>query len=223
MTRILLKSDQFPTYHLANVVDDHLMELHMLFAEMSGYLQHPNTFTFTRRLADSTNLHAYAPAPRTDGKNFPSDEIPPRFSTTGTRVFAEAFINFLSLMGYSMPGDRNIPYPRHHKRIRCEAIGISGAIFDVQKLEWLNQQYLINTIPEDKLLDRLKEWNFSDGYLQKLMPLVHTRIKTFGDLWSYVISSLLITSITPSSFSLSKNFPYSGLRHYPGYNLAVRC
>ena len=51
----------------------------------------------------------------------------------------------------------------------------------MQKLEWINQQYLIKNIPEDKLWERIKEWSFNDEFMQKLMPLCHSRIKTFGD------------------------------------------
>lgn len=60
-------------------------------------------------------------------------------------------------------------------------IGVSGAVFDVQKLEWINQQYLIKNIPVDKLWDRLKEWSFNEEFMSKLMPLCHSRIKTFGE------------------------------------------
>jgi glutamyl-tRNA synthetase len=60
-------------------------------------------------------------------------------------------------------------------------IGVSGAFFDMTKLEWINQQYLIKNIPENKLWDKIKEWSFNDEFMQKLMPLCHTRIKTFGE------------------------------------------
>jgi len=59
-------------------------------------------------------------------------------------------------------------------------IGVSGAFFDVQKLNWVNQQYLLN-IPENEIWDRIKEWSFNDAFMQKLMPLCHTRMKTFAD------------------------------------------
>src|SRR5690606_31197099 len=45
----------------------------------------------------------------------------------------------------------------------------------------INQQYIINTIPEKDLWDRMKAWGFHDEYMQKLMPLCHTRIRNFGD------------------------------------------
>jgi glutamyl-tRNA synthetase len=60
-------------------------------------------------------------------------------------------------------------------------IGVSGAFFDINKLDWLNQQYLIKNIPEDQLWDKIKQWSFNDVFMNKLMPLCHTRIKTFAD------------------------------------------
>lgn len=182
--QILMKSDGFPTYHLANVVDDHLMAIthvirgdewiastpkHVYLYEAFGWT--PPTFLHMPLLLG------------TDGKKLSKRRNPTSvFYYRDSGYLPEAFVNFLSLMGYSMPGDQEIyPLETIIKGFDISRVGVSGAVFDVRKLEWMNQQYIITTIPEDKLLDRLKEWHFSDGYLQKLMPLAHTRIKTFGD------------------------------------------
>lgn len=182
--QVLLKSDGFPTYHLANVVDDHLMEIthvirgdewmsstpkHVYLYEAFGW-QHP-TFMHMPLLLGK------------DGKKLSKRKNPTSiFFYRDSGYLPEAFMNFLTLMGYSMPGDREI-YPLDDivKEFDTKRIGVSGAVFDVQKLEWINQQYLINSIPQDKLWDRLKQWSFNDSFMQKLMPLCHTRIKTFGD------------------------------------------
>jgi glutamyl-tRNA synthetase len=85
-------------------------------------------------------------------------------------------------MGYSMPGDREIyALDEIINEFDYKRIGVSGAVFDVQKLDWINQQYLIKNIPLDQLWNRLKNWSFNDDFMQILMPLIHTRIKTFGD------------------------------------------
>ena len=66
-------------------------------------------------------------------------------------------------MGYSMTGDREIySLDEIIKEFDYKRIGVSGAVFDVQKLEWINQQYLIKNIPVDKLWDRIKAWSFND-------------------------------------------------------------
>lgn len=182
--QILLKSDNFPTYHLANVVDDHLMEIthvirgdewmsstpkHVLLYESFGW--QPPVFMHMPLLLG------------VDGKKLSKRKNPTSiFFYRDSGYLPEAFINFLTLMGYSMQGDREMyGLDEIIKVFDAKRIGVSGAVFDVHKLEWLNQQYLINNIPQDKLWDRIREWGFNAEFMQRLMPLVHTRIKTFGD------------------------------------------
>lgn len=182
--QILLKSDGFPTYHLANIVDDHLMEIthvirgdewisstpkHILLYEVFGW--EPPQFIHMPLLLG------------TDGKKLSKRRNPTSiFFYRDSGYLPEAFLNFLTLMGYSMPSDREIySVDEIIKQFDPKRIGLSGAIFEISKLDWLNQQYLINNIPQDKLWERIKEWSFSDAFMQKLMPLAHTRIKTFGE------------------------------------------
>jgi glutamyl-tRNA synthetase len=118
-----------------------------------------------------------------DGKKLSKRKNPTSiFYYRDSGYLPEAFTNFLTLMGYSMQGDREIySFEDIVKEFDAKRIGVSGAIFDVQKLDWLNQQYIIKNIPADKLWDRIREWSFNDDFMQKLMPLCHERIKTFGD------------------------------------------
>jgi glutamyl-tRNA synthetase len=182
--QVLLKSDGFPTYHLANVVDDHLMKIthvirgdewmsstpkHILLYESFGWT--PPTFMHMPLLLGK------------DGKKLSKRKNPTSiFFYRDSGYLPEAFMNFLTLMGYSMTGDREI-YSLEEiiKEFDYTRIGVSGAIFDVQKLDWLNQQYLIKNIPVDQLWNRIKEWSFNDEFMEKLIPLCHARIKTFGD------------------------------------------
>ncbi len=182
--QVLLKSDLFPTYHLANVVDDHTMEIthvirgdewmsstpkHMYLYEAFGWT--PPVFMHMPLLLGK------------DGKKLSKRKNPTSiFFYRDSGYLPEAFVNFLTLMGYSMPGDREIySFEDVVKEFDFQRIGVSGAVFDVQKLDWINQQYLIKNIPVENLWSRLREWNFSDEYMQRLMPLCHSRIKTFGD------------------------------------------
>ena len=182
--QVLMKTDGFPTYHLANIVDDHLMEIthvirgdewmssvpkHVLLYQSFGW--EPPTFIHMPLLLGI------------DGKKLSKRKNPTSiFFYRDSGYLQEAFLNFLTLMGYSMPGDREV-YTLDDviREFDVSRIGTSGAVFDVNKLDWLNQQYLINSIPEDGLWDRLKEWAFHDERMRQFMPLVHTRIKTFGD------------------------------------------
>lgn len=182
--QILLKSDQFPTYHLANVVDDHLMEIthvirgdewmsstpkHVMLYEAFGWT--PPTFMHMPLLLGK------------DGKKLSKRKNPTSiFYFRDSGYLPEALLNFLSLMGYSMPNDQEIYSVEDFiKAFDPKRIGVSGAIFDLQKLDWINQQYIIKNIPENQLWDRIKDWGFNDTFMQKLMSLCHTRIKTFAE------------------------------------------
>ncbi len=182
--QVLLKADGFPTYHLANVVDDHLMEIthvirgdewisstpkHILLYDSFGWT--PPEFYHMPLLLGP------------DGKKLSKRRNPTSiFYYRDSGYLPEAFSNFLTLMGYSMKEDREI-----YNLIELLAefdparIGTSGAIFDKTKLEWLNQQYLLNNVPEDQLFSKIKEWSFSDEFMEKLIPLCRPRMKTFGD------------------------------------------
>ena len=85
-------------------------------------------------------------------------------------------------MGYTIPGGKEIyDLDEITETFSLSHLGNSGAFFDMRKLDWLNQHYLIHSIPEDRLWERLKQWSFSDEKMAKIMPLIHTRIKTFGE------------------------------------------
>jgi len=182
--QILLKSDGFPTYHLANVVDDHLMEIthiirgdewisstpkHVLLYDAFGW-ERPNIMHMPLLLGE-------------DGKKLSKRKNPTSvFYYKESGYLPEAFMNFLTLMGYSMPEDQEIyTLDAIIKGFSLDRVGVSGAIFDVKKLDWINQQYLIRSIPEQDLWKRIAKWGFSDEKMKRLMPLVHTRIKTFGE------------------------------------------
>ncbi len=182
--QVLLKSDGFPTYHLANVVDDFLMKIthvirgdewmsstpkHILLYESFGWT--PPTFMHMPLLLGK------------DGKKLSKRKNPTSiFYFRDSGFLPEALLNFLTLMGYSMPGDKEIySLDEIIETFDPKRIGISGAFFDIQKLHWVNQKKIIETIPEDQLWSRLVDWQFNEEFMRRLMPLAHTRIKTFGD------------------------------------------
>lgn len=182
--QILLKSDGFPTYHLANVIDDHLMEItHVIRGDewMSSTPKHVMLYT-AFGWEPPTFMHMPLLLGK-DGKKLSKRKNPTSiFYYRDTGYLPEAFLNFLSLMGYSMPNDQEIyTVDDLIKGFDQKRIGVSGAYFDVLKLDWINQQYIINNIPEEKLWDRIKQWGFQDEFMQKLMALCHTRIKTFSE------------------------------------------
>ncbi|OGN55705.1 MAG: glutamate--tRNA ligase [Chlamydiae bacterium RIFCSPHIGHO2_12_FULL_44_59] len=198
--QVLLKSDGYPTYHLANVVDDHLMRIthvirgdewmsstpkHIFLYEAFGW--NPPVFMHMPLLLGS------------DGKKLSKRKNPTSiFYFRDSGYLPEALVNFLTLMGYSMPKDREIyELDEIIREFDPKRIGVSGAFFDVQKLEWINQKRIIEGVPESQLWDRLQQWQFNDDFMKKLMPLVHTRMRTFGDFLDlcdfFFINQLKIT------------------------------
>ena len=184
--QVLLKSDGFPTYHLANVVDDHLMNItHVIRGDewMSSTPKHiylyqafgwqPPTFMHMPLLLGQ------------DGKKLSKRKNPTSiFYFRDSGYLPEALMNFLTLMGYSMPEDREkYSIDEIIQQFDPKRIGTSGAFFDIQKLDWLNQKYIIESIPQDQLWKRIEQWSFHPAFMNRLMPLVRERMKTFGDFF----------------------------------------
>lgn len=181
--QVLLKSDGFPTYHLANVVDDHLMKITHVIRGDEWMSSTPKHIMLYRAFGWEPPTFMHMPLLLGKDKKKLSKRKNPTsiFFYRDTGYLPEAFVNFLTHMGYSMPDEREIYSLEEVIRdFDPKRIGVSGAFFDVQKLDWMNQQYILNHIPENKLWERIKEWGFNDTFMNKLMPLVHSRIKTFS-------------------------------------------
>lgn len=182
--QVLLKSDGFPTYHLANVVDDHFMEITHVIRGDEWMSSTPKHIFLYEAFGWKAPVFMHMPLLLgKDGKKLSKRKNPTSiFYFRDSGYLPEALLNFLTLMGYSMPGDKEIyPLDEIIKEFDPKRIGISGAFFDIQKLNWVNQKRIIETISKNTLWQRLKEWQFNEEFMQKLMPLAHTRIKTFGD------------------------------------------
>lgn len=182
--QVLLKSDGFPTYHLANVVDDHLMKISHVIRGDEWMSSTPKHVLLYESFGWALPVFMHMPLLLgRDGKKLSKRKNPTSiFFYRDSGYLPEAFVNFLTLMGYSMVGDREIySLDEVIKEFDHTRIGVSGAVWDEQKLDWMNQQYLIKLIPVDQLWTRMKAWTFNDAFMERLMPLCHSRIKTFGD------------------------------------------
>ena len=184
--QVLMKSDGFPTYHLANIVDDHLMEITHVIRGDEWMSSTPKHVLLYQHFGWEAPTFMHMPLLLgIDGKKLSKRKNPTSiFYYRDSGFLSEAFVNFLSLMGYSMAAEEEIySLDAIVKNFDPKRIGVSGAVFDTRKLEWLNQQYIIRNIPEDGLWQRLKEWRFNDEFMAKLIPLCHTRINTFADFF----------------------------------------
>ncbi|MEG2241184.1 MAG: glutamate--tRNA ligase [Victivallaceae bacterium] len=202
--QILIKSDGFPTYHLANVVDDHLMRIthvlrgdewlsstpkHIFLYEACGWT--PPTFLHMPLLLG------------TDGSKLSKRRNPTSiFYYRDSGYLCEAFTNFLSLMGYSMKDDEEIySLDKLIHEFDPKRIGASSAVFDIKKLDWLNRHYLSQELDDSELLKKLYDWNFSESFLLNLIPLCRTRITTLGD-FSELCSFFFVNDLEYTSADL---------------------
>jgi glutamyl-tRNA synthetase len=209
--QVLLKSDGFPTYHLGVVVDDYLMKISHVIRGDEWISSTPKHILLYEYFGWTPPVFMHMPLLLgIDGKKLSKRKNPTSiFYYRDSGFLPEAFVNFMTLMGYSMPDNAEIySFDDIAKNFDVSRIGVSGAVFDTKKLEWLNQQYIIKNIPQDKLWGRIKDWGFNDAFMEKLMPLCHSRIKTFGDfidLFDFLFINHL--KYTPELFAASGATP----------------
>lgn len=212
--QVLMKTDGFPTYHLANVVDDYLMKISHVIRGDEWISSTPKHILLYEYFEWEVPEFLHMPLLLgVDGKKLSKRKNPTSiFFYRDSGYLPEAFKNFLTLMGYSMTGDREIyPFEEIVQEFDASRIGVSGAVFDIKKLDWLNQQYIINCIPQEKLWDRLKEWRFNDAFMERLIPLCYSRIKTFGDFME-LFDFLFINNLEYKE----QNFTQKGLSKLQG-------
>ncbi len=185
--QILLKSDGLPTYHLANVVDDHLMEIsHVIRAEewISSLPKHVRLYeAFGWELPVFCHLPLLRNADRSKISKRKNPVSLDYYRTAG--VLPEALLNYLALMGWAMPDERDqFTVKEFIEAFRLDGISLGGPVFDLDKLNWLNGRY-IRDLDIGELLHRLHQMPLADGYLRGVVPLVQDRIETLADFVPY--------------------------------------
>jgi glutamyl-tRNA synthetase len=203
--QVLMKSDGFPTYHLANVVDDHLMGISDVIRAEEWISSTPKHVLLYNAFGWQQPRFWHMPLLR----NLDKSKISKRKNPVSLIYYRqagylpEAMINFLGLMGGGMPAPTEAelaskPSGAPSKsseadiftladmvaRFRMESIRLGGPVFDLTKLKWLNGEYLRALTPE-AFYAALRSNVLSDAYLTQIATLVQTRIETlaqFGDL-----------------------------------------
>jgi glutamyl-tRNA synthetase len=185
--QVLLKSDGFPTYHLANVVDDHLMEItHVMRAE-EWLSSLPKHFQLYRAFGWEPPVFCHLPLLRNADKSKISKRKNPVSLNYYRRAgyLPEALVNFLSLMSYSMPGGREeFDLGEFVEAFELERISLGGPVFDLEKLTWLNGRYL-RRFSTGEMIERLRGHTLSDAYLAEVIPLVRERVDTLEGFFDY--------------------------------------
>jgi glutamyl-tRNA synthetase len=188
--QVLLKGDGFPTYHLAVVVDDHLMRISHITRGEEWISSTPKHVLLYQWLDLPLPVFAHFPLLRNENKSKISKRKNP-WSTLGwfrdQGFLPEALLNFLALMGWSMPDGREIfSLDEFVQNVDLDRISPTGPIFDLNKLDWLNGHY-IRQLSLSELADRVRPFLVRAGIvpddppLESVLPLVHERLKRLGE------------------------------------------
>ncbi len=181
--QVLLKSDGFPTYHLANVVDDHHMQItHVIRAE-EWLVSTPKHEALYQAFGWQAPAWVHLPLLRNADKSKISKRKNPvsldYYKDAG--YLPEALLNYLGTMGWSIAGDRDtFSLQEMIDAFTFDRVSLGGPIFDLVKLSAMNAQYL-RALDDQQIVDRLRQWRFSDEFLRGLVPLVRERIDLLSD------------------------------------------
>ena len=182
--QVLVKADGMPTYHLAVVVDDHLMGItHILRGEewLNSVPKHQLLYQyFDWPMPELIHLPLL--------RNPDQSKLSKRKNPTSVTYYRdmgylpEALLNYLSLMGWSMPNEEEI-FSREEmvEAFDIDRITTGGPIFDQAKLSWLNGQYL-RRLDASEYAERIQEWMLNTAKLEQLIPMVQERAERLSDL-----------------------------------------
>ncbi len=184
--QVLLKSDGFPTYHLASVVDDHSMKItHVIRAEewISSTPKHVQLY---QAFGFDQPKWIHMPLLRNKNKSKISKRKNPvsllYYEKAG--YLPEAMCNFLALMGFSLESEEErFSIEQLIQEISFKRISLGGPVFDLDKLNWLNGLYIRDMAPQ-KIISHLVNNVFNMDYLQKIIPLVQERLEKIEDFIS---------------------------------------
>src|SRR5882672_9163378 len=181
--QILIKTDGFPTYHLANVVDDHLMGItHVIRAE-EWLSSTPKHVVLYQAFDWEQPEFVHMPLLRNADKSKISKRKNPvsldYYRDAG--FLPEALLNFLGTMGWSIAGDREkFTLAEMVEAFSFDRVSLGGPVFDLVKLSAMNADYL-RALDDAEIVRRLRTWRLSDDRLRGLVPLVRARMQRLDE------------------------------------------
>jgi glutamyl-tRNA synthetase len=196
---VLIKTDGFPTYHMANVIDDHLMEITHIMRAQEWLPSAP----LHRILYDAFGWEQphLCHLPMVMGKD--GQKLSKRHGATSVREFRaagylpEALINYLALVGWSFDDAREFfSLAELEKLFTLEKINKAPAVFDYQKLEWFNGSYMRQKTPgqfAELIAPQLQKAGFITGtdpaekaLLLSVVPLIQERVRMLPEVTEMV-------------------------------------
>jgi glutamyl-tRNA synthetase len=196
---ILLKASGLPTYHLAHIVDDHLMEITHLIRAEEWISSAPLHVQIWRALGWEMPLIYHAPdVLGKDKKKLSKRHGAPSWKELQQQGFLpEAVVNFLALIGWSYD-DKTEFFTREElvQSFSLERVSVSGAIYDAEKLAWMNGVYIRQLSIEELTARALPYMErpeaegglpqsiarpLDSGYTQRVLSLEQERLRTLGE------------------------------------------
>ena len=188
--QILLKSDGFPTYHLAHVVDDHLMKIDLVIRGEEWLSSLPKHLLLFRMFGWDSPRYAHVPlllnADRTKLSKRQGSVSVEEYVQKG--YLPEALFNFLALLGWN-PGTTQEVFSRSEliASFSLDRVQKAGAVFDLTKLDWLQGQWM-RAIPAEEFADRILPLvaarhpaAHTDSRFPQLAALIQERITFFPE------------------------------------------
>ncbi len=230
--KVLFKSDGMPTYHLANVVDDHLMQvshvirgeewlpsapLHVLLYEFFGWHQSMPLFAHLPLLLkpDGNGKLSKRDGDRLGFPVFPlawkdpkSGELSSGYKESG--YFSEAFVNILALLGWNPGTDQEMfTMDELIESFTLDRVGKSGSKFDPEKAKWFNHQYLQSKSTEElaasyiRLLEE-KDMQIDTQKAIRITAMVRERINFIHEMWEQTAFLFIAPSSYDEAFARKK-------------------
>ena len=191
---VMLKSDGFPTYHLAHLIDDHEMQITHVLRGEEWLPSAPRHLQLYKALGWKPPLFAHLPIILAPDRS----KLSKRHGATSLLDYREmgylphTMVNFLTLLGWSLDDKTELfTIDSLIENFSIERVSKSGAIFNTEKLDWMNGHY-VREMSADELADTLLDfWHAfpppeiptlpSRELAQKIVPLVQERLKTLRD------------------------------------------
>ena len=206
--QVLLKADGMPTYHLANVVDDHLMGITHVIRGEEWINSAPKHLKLYEYFGWEAPQLCHLPLLRNPDKSKLSKRKNPTsilyYQSAG--YLPEALLNYLGRMGWSMPDEREkFSLSDMLEHFDINRVSLGGPIFDVEKLAWLNGLWIREDLSVEQLADRLQNWVYNRDKLLQVLPHAQPRMETLGDFAP--LASFLVTGklgLTEAHFTANK-------------------
>jgi glutamyl-tRNA synthetase len=198
--QVILKSDGFPTYHLANVVDDRLMLVSHVIRGEEWINSLPKHLQLYEYFGWEPPIFCHLPLLRNNDAN--KTKLSKRKNPTSLNYYRragflpEALRNFLGLMGWWPPdGEEKFGLEKMIASFELDKISLGGPVFDVEKLRWLNGRYIREDYDPRSLREALDRWGLGGEMLDRIIPLAQPRMETLSD-WGY-LTAFFFSDLVP--------------------------